>query len=510
MSILNQIVKLAFKPRIKHIHRYMQQPRSIQEKWLERLIHKAKNTEWGKQFHFDRIKSIKDFQKAVPLNDYESLKPFIQRMMHGEKDVLWKGQVKWFSKSSGTTNDKSKYIPVTHENLHKCHLKGSHDALTMWCNSKPNTKIMHLSKGLIMGGCLDQFEPFPETTIGDISAIMLHHMPFYGKYFYTPTMEVALMDDWEKKIELMAEMVSKENVTNIGGVPTWTIVLFRKILEITGKSNMLEVFPNFEIYYHGGVSFLPYRAQFEEFFPGDQVQYRENYNASEGFFSSQYDASTDDMLLLLDNGVFYEFIPMDEFKNENPSVLAIHEVELNVNYALVISTNAGLWRYVIGDTVKFTSLYPHRIKITGRTKHFINVFGEEVMVENADKALKMTTDICGGRVHEYTVGPIHLSQGKGGHEWTIEFDQPPADLERFRDFLDQHLQELNSDYEAKRFKDLALQKLVLHSLPKGSFYSWLKARGKYGGQNKVPRLSNSREHIESLLNFAQQQRKSSK
>ncbi len=426
--------------------------------------------------------------------------------MHGEKDILWKGQVKWFSKSSGTTNDKSKYIPVSRENLHQCHLKGSHDALTMWYNSKPYSKIMSNSKGLIMGGSLEYFEPYPDTKVGDVSAIMLHHMPFYGKYFYTPTMEIALMKDWEQKIELMAEMSVKENVTNISGVPTWTIVLFRKMMEITGKSNMLEVFPNFEIYYHGGVSFLPYRQQFEEFFPGQEVQYRENYNASEGFFAAQVDASTDDMLLLLDNGVFYEFIPMPEFGKEGAQVLAIDEVELDTNYALVISTNAGLWRYIIGDTIKFTSLYPHRIKITGRTKHFINVFGEEVMVENTDKALALSCEACQARISEYSVGPIYLSEGKGGHEWLIEFEQAPSDLEHFRNLLDQQLQALNSDYEAKRYKDIALQKLKLHSLPPGSFHAWLKARGKYGGQNKIPRLSNSREHIEALLAFVKQKR----
>ena len=425
-------------------------------------------------------------------------------MMMGESDVLWKGKVHFFSKSSGTTSDKSKYIPVPHENLIQCHHNGSYDTLSMWYNSTPQTQLFSHGKGVVMGGSLQSFDQFPETTIGDVSAIILNNLPFYAKYFHTPNMKVALMSEWESKIDLMAEQISKENITNVGGVPTWTIVLFRKILEITGKSNILEVFPNFELYLSGGVSFLPYKEQFKAFLPSDKIQYREVYNASEGFFATQINRDEEGMLLLLNNAVFYEFLPMSEFENPDARALSIEEVDMNTNYAILISTNAGLWRYLIGDTVKFVSLYPHRIKITGRTKHFINVFGEEVMVDNSDKAIAMACEATGALVCEYTVGPIFLTDGKGGHEWLIEFEKMPPDMEAFRDILDQSLQSINSDYEAKRYKSMALDKLVLHAIPSGVFHEWMKSRGKYGGQNKVPRLSNTREYVDAIKAFNKQ------
>jgi hypothetical protein len=501
MKILNSILKLAFKPRIQTIHAYMKDPGSIQKVWLERLVNKAKDTQWGKEHDFSSIKTLSDYQKQVPISDYEALKPYIQKMMHGESDILWPGRIKWFSKSSGTTNDKSKFIPVSYENLRQCHLKGSHDTIAMWYNSNPDTQLLSNGKGLIMGGSLQVFAENRDTVIGDVSAIMLNNMPFYGKYFHTPTIDIALMSEWEAKIEKMAHHVIKENLTNVGGVPTWTIVLFRRILELTGKKNILEVFPNFELYMHGGVSFTPYREQFKAFLPSEKVQYREIYNASEGFFASQYEKDDIGMLLLLDNGTFYEFLPMSDLDNPNAKVLNIDEVDMNTNYAMLISTNSGLWRYLIGDTIKFTSLYPHKIQITGRTKHFINVFGEEVMVENSDKALAMTCEITGAQVNEYTVGPIFLEHSKGGHEWFVEFEKLPDDLEKFCELLDLNLQSLNSDYEAKRYKSLALEKLVLNPAPKGAFHEWLKSKGKYGGQNKVPRLSNSRLYIDELKAF---------
>ena len=503
MKILNSLVRFAFSFRAKKIHYFMQHPHEVQEQWLQHLISRAKNTQWGQEFGFQSIKTHKDFQKQLPLSDYETLKPYIRQMMLGQKDVLWPGQTKWFSKSSGTTNDKSKYLPVSMENLKTCHLQGSHDALALWYHSQPQTQVMSNAKSLIMGGSLERFAEFPESQIGDISAIMLLNMPFYGKYFYTPSMETALMKDWEQKIELMAHEICRENLTTIGGVPTWTIVLFRKLLEVTGKSNILEIFPNFEVYMHGGVSFEPYRQQFKAFLPSEKVQYRENYNASEGYFASQYDGQNKDMLLLLDNGVYYEFMPLSELGSAQPIVLSLAEVELDQDYALLISSNAGLWRYQIGDTIRFTSLAPYRIQISGRTKHFINVFGEEVMVQNTDKALAICCEKWGARISEYTVGPIFLEEGKGGHEWWIEFEQQPKNLAAFAQDLDQTLQSLNSDYEAKRYRNLALQPLKLHTLAKGSFHAWLKSRGKYGGQNKVPRLSNSREYIEALAQFEQ-------
>ena len=497
MKVLNSIISLALKPRIKTIERYMKDPSSVQDMWLDILIKKSKNTEWGKNHGFnDKMKSI-DFKNAVPLSDYEQLKPHINRMMLGEPDILWPGKINWYSKSSGTTNDKSKFIPVSSENLKHCHHKGSHDTMAMWYHSNPSTALLKNGKGLIMGGSLQNFKENPDTVIGDVSAIMLKNMPFYAKYFHTPSLEIALMNDWESKIDLMAREVMKENVTNIGGVPTWTIVLFRKILELSGKKNILEVFPNFELYMHGGVSFLPYKEQFNSFFQSDKVQFREIYNASEGFFAAQFDQNQG-MLLLLDNGIYYEFIPMSEFGNEHPTVLSINQVELDTNYAMLISTNSGLWRYVIGDTVKFTSLYPHKIQVTGRTKHFINVFGEEVMIENTDKALANTCEKTAAVVSEYTVGPIYLTEGKGGHEWVIEFEKEPVSLTEFTEILDKELQNINSDYEAKRYKSIALEQLIIRKVPNGSFHQWLKSKGKFGGQHKVPRLSNERKYVEEL------------
>jgi hypothetical protein len=500
MTLLKSIVKIAFKTRLNKIHSYMKDPASIQQQWLGKLVARAAETEWGQKHHYKDIKNQSDFARQVALNDYEELKPYINRMMLGEKDILWPGRTKWFSKSSGTTNDKSKFIPVSDENLHQCHLKGSHDTIALWLNSNPNTK-MFSGKGLVMGGSLKEFSEFKETLLGDVSAIMLNNMPFYAKYFHSPSVDIALMSEWESKIEKMAHHIIKENMTSISGVPTWTIVLFRRILELSGKNNILEVFPNFELYMHGGVSFEPYREQFNSFLPSESIQYREIYNASEGFFGSQYQKDDDGMLLLLDNGVYYEFLPMSEIDNPNAVTKSIEEVELNVNYALIISTNSGLWRYMIGDTIKFTSLFPHKFQISGRTKHYINVFGEEVMVENTDKALAMTCAETGALLNEYTVGPIFLNEGKGGHEWYIEFEKTPDNVDLFADLLDKNLQNLNSDYEAKRYKSMALERLKLNLVPKGKFHEWLKSKGKYGGQHKVPRLSNSRQYVDELKEF---------
>jgi len=482
------------------IHSYMKDPVTIQEQWRKKLLHKAGDTEWGKKHQFKDINNHSEYTQCTPISDYEALKPYINRMMLGEKDILWPGRIKWFSKSSGTTNDKSKFIPVSSENLHQCHLKGSHDTISLWFNSNPDTN-MFSGKGLVMGGSLKEFSDCKETLVGDVSAIMLNNMPFYAKYFHSPTVDIALMNEWESKIEKMAHHIIKENMTSISGVPTWTIVLFRRILELSGKNNILEVFPNFELYMHGGVSFAPYFEQFKNFLPSEKIQYREIYNASEGFFGCQYGKDDDGMLLLLDNGVFYEFLPMSEIDNPNAKTQSIEEVELNTNYALVISTNSGLWRYMIGDTIKFTSLFPHKFQISGRTKHFINVFGEEVMVENTDKALALTCSETGALVNEYTVGPIFLSSGKGGHEWFIEFEKVPDKIELFSELLDKNLQNLNSDYEAKRYKGMALERLQLNLVPNGGFHNWLKSKGKFGGQNKVPRLSNSRQYIDELKAF---------
>ncbi|NRA50656.1 MAG: GH3 auxin-responsive promoter family protein, partial [Phaeodactylibacter sp.] len=358
-------------------------------------------------------------------------------------------------------------------------------------------------KSMIMGGSLFPFEPFPKTTYGDVSAIMIQNMPAVGRPFFTPDFKTALLHDWEVKLEKLAQIGANEpEMVMIGGVPTWTVVLFRRILELTGKHNMLEVWPKFQGYIHGGVSFTPYRKQFEAFFPSDEISYQEIYNASEGYFAAQDDFSRDDMLLLLNNGVYYEFLPMSEWHKPNPIAVPLHEVQVGKNYALVITTNAGLWRYTPGDTVTFTSTTPYRIKITGRTKQFVNAFGEEVMVENTDQALHVACQQTGAIVSEYTVAPVYFEgNSKGGHQWLVEFEKEPADESKFVRLLDLALQSANSDYEAKRSKNLALEELQLHTLPPGTFHDWMRSKGKFGGQHKVPRLANHRKYVEEILNY---------
>ena len=484
---------------MKRIEWFMENPHEAQRRWFEQLMRNAKNTAWGKEHGYSSIKTPQDFTDRVAVQDYESLKPYIERMMLGEKNVLWKGKTKWFAKSSGTTSDKSKFIPVSWEHHQKCLIQGTKDTLSLYYHNNPNANIFQ-GKGIVMGGASESFDQYPKTKYGDVSAIMLAHMPAVAKYFYTPDMKTALMKDWEPKIKRIAKITSQENVTNLGGVPTWTIVLFREILELTGKENILEVWPNLEIYIHGGVSFMPYQEQFQQFLPGNQVNFLEIYNASEGYFSIQSDLKQDDMLLLLDNGIYYEFVSPDEWGKDYPKAIPLHEVVIGQNYAIVISTNSGLWRYMPGDTVKFTSTAPYKIKVTGRTKHFINAFGEEVMIENTDKALAMTCKEMLASVQEYTVAPIYIKGNrKGGHEWLIEFDHPPKDLKLFSQLLDKNLQKTNSDYEAKRYKSMALNCLIIRHLPSGTFHNWLKGKGKYGGQNKVPRLANHRMYIDEIL-----------
>ncbi len=503
---VNHTVRWFYGYRYKHIQKFMEQPESTQLYWLKTLLQTAKHTEWGKMHGFTHIKSPEDFAQSIPIQNYESLEPYIDRMMHGERDVLWDGKVNWFSKSAGTTSGKSKFIPISNQNLKYCHIRGTWDTMTMFYQNRNDARQFEL-KSMLMGGSLHSFDPYPKTTYGDISAIMIKHMPWLGRPFFTPSFEVALLDDWETKLELLAKEGTKNrDIVMIGGVPTWTVVLFRRILEMTGKKNMLEVWPNFQVYIHGGVSFTPYRKQFEEFFPSDSVSYLEIYNASEGYFAAQNDLSSDDLLLLLNNGIYYEFIPMDEWDKETPRSLPLWEVEKGKNYALVISTNGGLWRYQPGDTVMFTSVDPYKIRITGRTKQFVNAFGEEVIMENTDQALADTCQATSAIVREYTVAPIYFEgKGKGGHDWLIEFEKRPDDFQLFQALLDQNLQKVNADYKAKRFKDIALQKLQIREVPSGIFHDWLKSKGKFGGQNKVPRLANNREHIEEILEFIGQQ-----
>ena len=504
-KLANSLFRQYLQFRMRHIRRYKKHPHDVQREWLERLLLTARDTEWGQRHDFKSLKSYRQFAKRIPVQDYESLKPSIQRMMHGEKDVLWNGRIRYFSKSSGTTEDKSKFIPVSSQNLRYCHKGGSWDTTAIFYDQRPDAELFR-RRSLLMGGSLGRFEPFPKSILGDVSAVMISQMPFFVRPFFTPDFGTALLPDFEEKIARMARICSQEDVVMLGGVPTWTVVLFRRILELTGKADMLEVWPNLQAYIHGGVSFTPYREQFRQFFPSEKtmrpVSYLEIYNASEGYFAIQDVLATYDLLLLLNNGVFFEFLPMEEWQKDYPRAVPLEAVEVGKNYALVISTNAGLWRYKIGDTVAFTSVSPYKIKITGRTRQFVNAFGEEVMVENTDRALAETCLATGAVVAEYTVAPVYFKgAGKGGHEWLVEFDHPPADLIHFSHLLDKNLQNINSDYEAKRYHNLALEPLRLRSLPSGTFHQWLKMKGKYGGQHKVPRLSNERRYVEEISAF---------
>jgi len=486
---------------MRKIQRFMDSPIDVQNEVLTEFIYQGKNTIWGKEHNFDEIHDTQSFANNMPISTYDDLFPYIDRMMHGEPNVLWPNVCQWFAKSSGTTSDKSKFIPVTPGMLKNAHVKSSWDTVTIMYNNRPNSKVFQ-NKNLILGGSIERFAPHPDTRFGDVSAIMLYNMPKIGKPFYAPDFQTALMPNWDQKLEKMAKITSEENISMFGGVPSWTLILMRKILEITGKSNMMEVWPNANVYIHGGVSFDPYRSQFEELFPSDDFQYMEVYNASEGYFGIQNDPKDDSMLLLLDNGVYYEFIDMSTYDKNNKVAIPLSEVQLHKNYAMVITTESGLWRYEIGDTVMFTSAIPYKFKITGRTKHFINVFGEEVMVSNTDKAISITCAKHDCQIAEYSVGPVYIKgEEKGGHEWVIEFEKSPTDINIFAKDLDQNLQNINSDYEAKRYMNLALNPLIINEVPKGHFYQWMENRKKLGGQNKVPRLSNTRDYIDALLSI---------
>ncbi len=485
--------------RMKQIELMREYPVEFQQEVFFNLIDKAKDTEFGKKYGFSDIKTISQFQERVPVRSYDELKPMIQRVLEGESDILWPGTTRWFAKSSGTTSDKSKLIPVTEDALNDCHFRGGKDILAIYLSQFPESKVLD-GKSLAIGGSHQINEINNDAYYGDLSAVIIQNLPFWAEIIRTPKLKTALMADWEEKMEKMARETINDNVTSIAGVPSWTLVLMRRILEITGKDNLLDVWPNLEVFIHGGVSFLPYQKQFKEIIPSEKMNFLETYNASEGFFALQDDLSKDDMFLILDYGIFYEFIPFDELENENYRSLTIAEVEKEKNYAMVISTNGGLWRYLIGDTVKFTSLYPHKIKITGRIKHYINVFGEELMVDNAEEALKIVTKETNSAIADYTVAPVFMNgKQKGRHQWAIEFVTPPKDLEQFADLLDNALKSVNSDYEAKRYKDLSIQKLTIDVVKPGTFYRWLQKRGKLGGQNKVPRLSNNRKFLEEIL-----------
>ncbi len=501
MSIISPAFRALIKLRQSAIDNFMHNPIDTQQQVFNELIGTAQFTEYGKKYNFERIDSISDFQRDVPINDYETLKPYIQRIFEGNQNILWPSPIKWFAKSSGTTSDKSKFIPVSKESLDDMHYRGGKDVLALYLRENPQSNLTS-GKCLILGGSHQINQMNAASFFGDLSAVMLQNMPLAGQLFRLPELSIALMTEWEEKIERMAHSTIKENVTYIAGVPTWNIVLIKRIFEITGTNNLLDVWPNLELYIHGGVNFTPYRRQFEQFIPSPKMAYRETYNASEGFFAAQDRDDEEGMLLLLNHGIFFEFMPMEEYRKEHPRTLTLKEVELYKNYAIVISTNGGLWRYVVGDTVQFTSLDPFRIKVTGRLKHFINAFGEELIVDNADNAIAVACAETGAVVSDYSAAPVYMTgQDNGAHEWIIEFDHLPVPIEKFTFLLDKSLQAINSDYEAKRHKDIALRMPIVHQMPKGGFNRWLKDKGKLGGQHKVPRLNNERKYLEEMMAY---------
>jgi len=502
MALINSVISWLMKKRIHQIELFMQYPEEVQEELLRRLLYTARNTEWGRQYDFKSIGGFTQFRDRLPVREYDSMKGAIDRLRSGEQNILWPSEIKWFAKSSGTTADKSKFIPVSQEALEECHFKGGKDMLSIYCNNHPDTKLFD-GKSIAMGGSRQILEVNNESYIqGDLSAILIENLPAWIEFMRTPNLSIALMDEWENKIEQMAHATMQHNVTSISGVPSWTLLLFKRILEITGKTDLMQVWPNFELFIHGGVSFAPYRDQFRQILPSPRVNYLETYNASEGFFGIQDRSTADDMLLMLDYGIYYEFLPLEQLDREQPESLSLDQVELNTNYALVITTNAGLWRYLIGDTVMFTSKSPYRIRISGRTRHFINAFGEELIIDNAEKAMAIACERSHALVTEYTAAPVYMSEGgRGAHEWIIEFQRLPEDLSFFTAALDTALKSLNSDYEAKRYHDLVLGEPVVRPVPPFTFYNWLKSKGKLGGQNKVPRLSNDRKYLDEILSM---------
>ncbi len=495
------------KKRIHQIELFMKYPVEVQNEVLTSLMQKAKNTEFGKAHGFKDINKYPAYKEQVPVTNYEAFYPYIDRLLKGEQNVLWPSEIRWFAKSSGTTNAKSKFIPVSEEALEDCHFKGGKDMLSIYVNNYPETKVFS-GKNLAIGGS-QQINPLDEKAkshYGDVSAVLMKNLPIWAQFIRVPSMEIALMDQWEEKIEKMAQATAHENVTSITGVPTWTIPIIQRVVEIRGKNNILEVWPHLEAFFHGAVSFTPYRPLFKNLIPSGQMNYLELYNATEGFFGIQDQKDSDEMLLMLDYGIFYEFIPAEEFENDDPKTVSISEVETGKNYAVVISTNSGLWRYKIGDTIKFTSLSPYRFKISGRTKHFINAFGEEVIVENAEKAITAACEQTGATFKDFTAAPRYIGEGsKGCHEWIIEFSTRPQSVETFTNILDETLRKINTDYDAKRSQDLVVGRPVVHVAAPGTFYQWMKKRGKLGGQNKVPRLSNNREYLEDLLEMVKVQ-----
>ena len=497
LPIINSIASWVLKQRIHQIELFLKYPNEVQEELLLNLIRASENTVVGKHYDFASIKSYNTFAERIPISIYEDIEPFIEQTRSGEQNIFWGSPIKWFAKSSGTTNAKSKFIPVSSEALEDCHYKGSKDLLCLYLNNNEDSHLF-IGKSLRLGGSSQIYEN-NNTFFGDLSAILIENMPIWAEFSSTPSSRVSLMSEWETKIKAIIEESKNENVTSFAGVPSWMLVLMNKMLEDTGKSNLMEIWPNLEVYFHGGVSFEPYREQYKKILPSSSFKYYEIYNASEGFFAIQDLNNSSDLLLMLDYGIFYEFIPMSTFGTAEEKAIRLSDVEIDVNYAILISTNAGLWRYLVGDTVRFTSLSPYRIRVTGRTKHHINVFGEELMVENTDQAISKASQLTNSEVVDYTVAPIFMQdKEKGAHEWMIEFKSKPSNINEFQKILDETLQSLNSDYEAKRHNNMTLNPLVINVARENLFYDWLKEQDKLGGQHKIPRLSNKRDYLEQL------------
>ncbi|MDR6301882.1 GH3 auxin-responsive promoter family protein [Mesonia maritima] len=498
IPIVNSIASWFLKKRIHQMELFVKYPQEVQLELLHRLIGRAKFTEIGKQYDFQSIKTYKTFAERVPIQTYEDFEPLIERSRRGENNIFWPTPIKWFAKSSGTTNAKSKFIPVSQESLEDCHYAASKDLLCLYLNNNPDSQLF-TGKSLRLGGSKELYEE-NGTVFGDLSAILIDNMPFWATFSSTPNNEISLMSDFEKKMQAVVDHTIQEKVTSIAGVPSWMLVLLNRVLETTHKTTLPEVWPELEVYFHGGVSFEPYAEQYKKIIPKDNFRYYEIYNASEGFFAVQDLNNSKELLLMLDYGIFYEFIPMDTYGTSDEKIISLNEVELNTNYAIILTTNAGLWRYKVGDTVKFTSLSPYRIKVTGRTKHHINAFGEELIIENAEEALRKASKLTDCEIVDYTAAPIFMEGNKkGAHEWIVEFKKAPENIHHFIECLDKTLQTLNSDYEAKRTNNTTLNILQLHQAKTGLFYDWSKKHNKLGGQHKIPRLSNKRNYVEELL-----------
>ncbi len=496
--IINSIASWFLKQRIHQIELFLKYPHEVQEELLMNLIRLNENTVIGKKYDFNSVKNYQTFSERVPVATYEELEPMIELTRKGAQNVFYYKPIKWFAKSSGTTNAKSKFIPVSEDALEDCHYKGSKDLLCMYLNNNENSE-MFIGKSLRLGGSSQIYEN-NNTYFGDLSAILIENMPMWAEFSSTPSNKISLMSEWESKITAIINETKVANVTSFAGVPSWMLVLLNRIIQETGKENLFDLWPNLEVYFHGGVNFEPYREQYKKILPNPNFKYYEIYNASEGFFAIQDLNYSNDLLLMLDYGIFYEFIPMETYGTENQKVIRLSEVELFKNYAVVITTNSGLWRYLIGDTVRFTSLNPYRIRVSGRTKHHINVFGEELMVENTDVAIAKTSSILNCEVKDYTVAPIFMKEKeKGAHEWMIEFKKHPENINDFARILDETLQTINSDYEAKRYNNMTLNALKINVARENLFYDWLKENNKLGGQHKIPRLSNQRDYLEQLI-----------